>query len=81
VFIGGNDNFLMFLGMPLARGSSLTDRKVSEWMYTELCRESQNGNPVYDNAPGNHIFLFGDSDDRKDLFERTFTFLAKQLKP
>jgi hypothetical protein len=28
-----------------------------------------------------HISLFGDSDERKDLFERTFTFLAKYLKP
>jgi hypothetical protein len=36
---------------------------------------------IYDNAPGDHIFLFGDSDERKDLFERTFTFLAKYLKP
>jgi hypothetical protein len=36
---------------------------------------------IYDNAPGDHIFLFGDSDERKDLFERTFAFLAKYLKP
>jgi len=36
---------------------------------------------IYENAPGDHIFLFGDSDERKDLFERTFTFLAKYLKP
>jgi dipeptidyl aminopeptidase/acylaminoacyl peptidase len=36
---------------------------------------------IYDNAPGDHIFLFGDSDERKDLFERSFAFLAKYLKP
>lgn len=36
---------------------------------------------IYDYAPGDHIFLFGDSDERKDLFERTFAFLAKYLKP
>ena len=36
---------------------------------------------IYDNAPGDNIFLFGDSDERKDLFEHTFTLLAKYLKP
>jgi dipeptidyl aminopeptidase/acylaminoacyl peptidase len=36
---------------------------------------------IYDMAPGDHVFLFGDSDERKDLFERTFAFLAKYLKP
>src|SRR5713226_3178889 len=36
---------------------------------------------IYDYAPGDHIFLFGDSDERKDLFERTFAFLGKYLKP
>jgi dipeptidyl aminopeptidase/acylaminoacyl peptidase len=36
---------------------------------------------IYDHAPGNHVFLFGDSDERKDLFERSFAFLAKYLKP
>jgi dipeptidyl aminopeptidase/acylaminoacyl peptidase len=36
---------------------------------------------IYDMAPGDHIFIFGDSDERRDLFERTFAFLAKYLKP
>lgn len=36
---------------------------------------------IYDNAPGDHIFIFGDSDERKDLFERSFAFLGKYLKP
>jgi len=36
---------------------------------------------IYDHAPGDHVFLFGDSDERKDLFERTFAFLGKYLKP
>jgi dipeptidyl aminopeptidase/acylaminoacyl peptidase len=36
---------------------------------------------IYDHAPGDHIFLFGDSDERKDLFDRTFAFLGKYLKP
>ena len=36
---------------------------------------------IYEQAPGDHIFLFGDSDERKDLFERTFAFLGKYLKP
>ncbi|HEV3201532.1 MAG TPA: alpha/beta fold hydrolase [Bryobacteraceae bacterium] len=36
---------------------------------------------IYENAPGDHIFIFGDSDERKDLFERSFQFLAKYLKP
>ena len=36
---------------------------------------------IYEHAPGDHVFLFGDSDERKDLFERSFTFLGKYLKP
>jgi dipeptidyl aminopeptidase/acylaminoacyl peptidase len=36
---------------------------------------------IYDHAPGDHQFLFGDSDERRDLFERTFEFLAKYLRP
>jgi dipeptidyl aminopeptidase/acylaminoacyl peptidase len=36
---------------------------------------------IYENAPGDHVFLFGDSDERRDLFDRTFEFLAKYLKP
>jgi dienelactone hydrolase len=36
---------------------------------------------IYDQAPGDHVFLFGDSDERRDLFERTFAFLAKYLEP
>ena len=36
---------------------------------------------IYENAPGDHLFLFGDTDERRDLFERTFEFLAKYLQP
>lgn len=36
---------------------------------------------IYDHAPGDHQFLFGDSDERRDLFRRTFEFLAKYLQP
>ena len=36
---------------------------------------------IYENAPGDHIFIFGDSDERRDLFECSFAFLAKYLKP
>ena len=36
---------------------------------------------IYDNAPGDHMFLFGDTPERRDLFERTFVFLGKYLKP
>jgi hypothetical protein len=36
---------------------------------------------IYENAPGDHIFIFGDSDERRDLFERSFAFLAKYVKP
>ncbi|HXA49755.1 MAG TPA: alpha/beta fold hydrolase [Candidatus Acidoferrum sp.] len=36
---------------------------------------------IYENAPGDHVFIFGDSDERKDLFERSFAFLGKYLKP
>ena len=36
---------------------------------------------VYEHAPGDHIFLFGASDERRDLFERSFEFLDKYLRP
>jgi dipeptidyl aminopeptidase/acylaminoacyl peptidase len=36
---------------------------------------------IYDDAPGDHMFLFGDTPERRDLFERTFAFLGKYLKP
>jgi dipeptidyl aminopeptidase/acylaminoacyl peptidase len=36
---------------------------------------------IYDHAPGDHLFLFGDTPERKDLLERTFGFLGKYLKP
>ena len=36
---------------------------------------------IYDHAPGDHLFLFADSDERRDLFERTFKFLGRYLKP
>jgi dipeptidyl aminopeptidase/acylaminoacyl peptidase len=36
---------------------------------------------IYENAPGDHLFLFGDTDERRDLFQRTFAFLGKYLKP
>lgn len=36
---------------------------------------------IYDHAPGDHVFLFGDSDERRDLFQRSFEFLGKYLKP
>ncbi|PYY24365.1 MAG: hypothetical protein DMG62_03495 [Acidobacteria bacterium] len=35
---------------------------------------------IYDHAPGDHVFLFGDSDERRDMFERAFDFLGKYLK-
>jgi dipeptidyl aminopeptidase/acylaminoacyl peptidase len=35
---------------------------------------------VYDNAPGGHIFLFGDSVEQRDCFRRTFEWLNKYLK-
>jgi dipeptidyl aminopeptidase/acylaminoacyl peptidase len=36
---------------------------------------------IYENAPGDHLFLFGDTDERRDLFQRSFAFLEKYLKP
>ena len=35
---------------------------------------------VYDNAPGGHDFLQGDSDDQRDCFKRSFDWLGKYLK-
>jgi dipeptidyl aminopeptidase/acylaminoacyl peptidase len=36
---------------------------------------------IYEQAPGDHVFLFGDSDERRDLLDRTFAFLRKYLQP
>lgn len=36
---------------------------------------------IYEQAPGDHVFLFGDSDERRDLLDRTFEFLRKYLQP
>jgi len=36
---------------------------------------------IYDQAPGGHTFLFGDSDEQRDCFQRSFDWLAKYLKP
>jgi dipeptidyl aminopeptidase/acylaminoacyl peptidase len=36
---------------------------------------------IYENAPGDHLFLFGDTDERRDLLQRSFAFLERYLKP
>jgi dipeptidyl aminopeptidase/acylaminoacyl peptidase len=36
---------------------------------------------IYEMAPGDHLFLFGDTDERRDLFQRSFAFLERYLKP
>ena len=36
---------------------------------------------IYDNAPGGHTFIFGDSAETRDCFERSFAWLGKYLKP
>ena len=36
---------------------------------------------VYDNAPGGHTFIFGDSPETTDTFKRSFDWLGKYLKP
>lgn len=35
---------------------------------------------IYDNAPGGHSFLFADSAEARDCFQRSFEFLGKYLK-
>jgi len=36
---------------------------------------------IYDNAPGGHIFLMGDSDEQRDAMKRIFDFIDRYLKP
>ncbi len=36
---------------------------------------------LYQNAPGGHVFLFGDTPDAEDCLQRSMDFLAKYLKP
>jgi dipeptidyl aminopeptidase/acylaminoacyl peptidase len=35
---------------------------------------------LYDNAPGGHIFIFGNSDEQRDCFRRTIDWLNKYMK-
>ena len=35
---------------------------------------------IYDNAPGGHVFIFGDSPEQQDCFRRSFEWLGKYLK-
>jgi dipeptidyl aminopeptidase/acylaminoacyl peptidase len=35
---------------------------------------------IYDNAPGGHVFIFGDSAEQADCFRRSFEWLDKYLK-
>jgi dipeptidyl aminopeptidase/acylaminoacyl peptidase len=35
---------------------------------------------VYDNAPGGHVFIFGDSEETRDCFRRTVAWLNKYVK-
>ena len=36
---------------------------------------------IYDNAPGGHIFMDGDTPEQRDAMQRCFEFLGKYLKP
>jgi dipeptidyl aminopeptidase/acylaminoacyl peptidase len=36
---------------------------------------------IYDNAPGGHTFIFGDSAEQADAYRRSFEWLGKYLKP
>jgi dipeptidyl aminopeptidase/acylaminoacyl peptidase len=36
---------------------------------------------IYDNAPGGHIFMDGDTPEQRDALQRSFEFLGKYLKP
>jgi len=36
---------------------------------------------IYKDAPGDHMFIFADTDEARDVARRTFDFLAKYLKP
>jgi dipeptidyl aminopeptidase/acylaminoacyl peptidase len=36
---------------------------------------------IFDNAPGGHTFIFGDSTETADAFRRSFEWLGKYLKP
>jgi dipeptidyl aminopeptidase/acylaminoacyl peptidase len=36
---------------------------------------------IYESAPGGHVWIFGDSEEQRDSFQRIFTFTDKYLKP
>jgi dipeptidyl aminopeptidase/acylaminoacyl peptidase len=36
---------------------------------------------IYDNAPGGHIFMDGDTEEQRDATKRTFEFVGRYLKP
>lgn len=35
---------------------------------------------VYDSAPGGHVYIYGDSEEAHDTFDRTFKFINKYIK-
>jgi dipeptidyl aminopeptidase/acylaminoacyl peptidase len=36
---------------------------------------------IYDNAPGGHVFMDGDTDEQRDATRRVFEFVGRYLKP
>lgn len=36
---------------------------------------------IYDNAPGGHVFMDGDTEEQRDASKRTFEFVGRYLKP
>jgi dipeptidyl aminopeptidase/acylaminoacyl peptidase len=35
---------------------------------------------LYDNAPGGHVYIYGDSEEARDTFDRIYKFISKYIK-
>jgi len=80
-------NFVKKIETPLLALATTGDKIVPVGLNTERFVDLLKANnktfesKIYDNAPGGHVYLFGDSPETTDTFKRTFDWLGKYLKP
>ncbi len=80
-------NFVKKIETPLCVLATTGDKIVPVGLNSERMIDLLKANnktfdsKIYDNAPGGHVYLFGDSPETTDTFKRTFDWLGKYLKP
>ena len=80
-------NFVKKIETPLLALATTGDKIVPVGLNTERFIDLLKANnkvfesKIYENAPGGHVYLFGDSPETTDTLKRTFDWLGKYLKP